>query len=84
MVFGLVEVGVLVLAVIVAIISYKLLKSVTHIALHIIIGAVILLIAKFVLGYQIAFSWLVIVVIALSGSVGAIIIIILHALGIAF
>ena len=84
MVFGLIEVGVLILAGIVAIIAFKLLKTFTHLAIHAVIGAVILIAAKFLLGYQIAFSWLVIVVIALGGSVGAIIILILHALKIAF
>jgi hypothetical protein len=84
MVFGLIEIGTIIIAGIVAILLFKVMNSFVHLAIHAVIGAVILLAAKFLLGYQIAFSWLVIVIIALGGSVGAIIIIILHVLKIAF
>ena len=84
MVFGIIEIGVLVLACVIAFLLYKAVKTFTHLAIHALIGAVILVAAKFLLGYQIAFSWLVIVVIALGGSIGAVVILILHALKIAF
>gem|GEM_PF-185018 len=78
------ELSILVLAIIAAIILYKILKTVKRMVVNTIIGLVVLFLANVVLGLGIAYDWLVIAICAVGGIVGAILIIVLHSLGIAF
>jgi len=78
------ELSILVLAIIVAVILYKILKTVKRMAVNTLLGLAVLFLAKTVLGLGIAYNWLVIAICAVGGIVGAILIIVLHSLGIAF
>jgi hypothetical protein len=84
MVIGFVEILVAILAVFIAITLYKIVKTVTHLVINVVMGALMIIAANFIFGANIAMTWIVAVVIALSGSIGALIIIALHFIGIGF
>ena len=77
------EIIVLGVAVIVALLLFKLFNSFIHLAIHAIIGLIILYIARF-LGLKVAISIWTILICAFGGSIGAVIVIILSYLKIAF
>jgi hypothetical protein len=70
-------------AVIVAVVLFKLFKNLIHLVIHAIIGLAILYIANF-FGLNVAISIWTILICAFGGSIGAIIVIILSYLKIAF
>jgi len=78
-----VEIIVLVIAIIVALLLFKVFANLTHLAIHAVIGLVILYIAR-ALGLKVAISIWTILICAFGGSIGAIIVIILSYLKIAF
>ncbi|MDW7733473.1 MAG: pro-sigmaK processing inhibitor BofA family protein [Methanolobus sp.] len=78
------EIVILVVAIIVAYVLFKLLKTVTRMAVNAILGLLVLIVANAVLGLGIAFSWIVILICALTGVVGALLIIVLSYAGVAF
>jgi hypothetical protein len=84
MVFGIAEILTLVLAIIVAFVLYKILKTLTGLAINAVLGVVVLFVAKLLLGLDIAITWLAIVICAIGGIFGALVIIILNYLKIAF
>jgi len=84
MVVGIAEITVLILAIIVAVVLYKILKTATSLAINAVLGILVLMAAKFILGLEIAITWLAILVCAIGGIFGALIIIILNYLKIAF
>ncbi len=84
MVIGIAEITVLILAIIVAVVLYKILKTATSLAINAVLGILVLMAAKFILGLEIAITWLAILVCAIGGIFGALIIIILNYLKIAF
>jgi len=77
------EIIVLGVAVIVAVVLFKLFNNLIHLVIHAIIGLVILYIAN-LFGLNVAISIWTILICAFGGSIGAIIIIILSYLKIAF
>ena len=77
------EILVLGVAVIVVLLLFKLFNSLTHLAIHAIVGLIILYIARF-LGLKVAISIWTILICAFGGSIGAVIVIILSYLKIAF
>ncbi len=78
------EIIVVLIAVIVALLLYKVLKTVKNMVINTIMGLVILVVANLALGLDIAYTWVVILTCALAGPVGAIFIILLHQLGLFF
>ena len=78
------EIVILIIAIIVAYVLFKLLKTATKMAVNAILGLLVLIIANAVLGLGIAFSWIVILICALTGIIGALLIIVLSYVGIAF
>jgi hypothetical protein len=84
MVFGIAEILTLVLAIIVAFVLYKVLKTLTGLAINAVLGIVVLMAAKLLLGLDIAITWLAIIICAIGGIFGALVIIILNYLKIAF
>jgi SigmaK-factor processing regulatory protein BofA len=84
MVFPITEIIVLVLAIIVAVVLYKILKTATSLAINAILGVLVLIAAKFFLGIQIAVTWLAIVICAIGGIFGALLIILLNYLKLGF
>ncbi len=81
---GILELSVLVLAIIAAIILYKVLKTVKHMLINTVVGIVLLVVANLALGLDIAYSWVVILICAIGGAVGAVLVIVCHYLGLAF
>ncbi|AFV23813.1 hypothetical protein Mpsy_1606 [Methanolobus psychrophilus R15] len=72
------EIFILVIAIIVAVILYKVLKTATKMAMNAVLGLLILIIANAVFGLGIAYTWIVILICAVAGVVGALLIIFLH------
>ena len=84
MVFPITEIIVLVLAIIVAVVLYKILKTATSLAINAVLGVLVLIAAKFFLGIQIAVTWLAIIICAIGGIFGALLIILLNYLKLGF
>lgn len=84
MVVGITEISVLILAVVAAVVLYKLLKTATSLAVNAVLGVVTLIIAKFLLGLEIAITWIAVLICAIGGIFGALVIIVLNYLKIAF
>jgi len=78
------ELTVVLVAIIAALILYKILKTVKHMLINTVVGLVLLVVANVAFGMGIAYSWIVILTCALAGAIGALLIILLHYLGIAF
>jgi hypothetical protein len=84
MVFPITEIIVLVLAIIIAFVLYKILKTGISLVINAVLGILVLLAAKFLLGLNIAITFLAIVICAIGGIFGALLIIVLNYLGLAF
>lgn len=78
------EYGTLVVIIAAVVVAYILLKVVKHFIVNTIIGFVILFAANFFLGLNIAYTWIVLAICAIGGIAGAVLIILLHHLGLAF
>ncbi|MFB3763614.1 MAG: pro-sigmaK processing inhibitor BofA family protein [Methanotrichaceae archaeon] len=61
-----------------------ILRSVTHFIINAIIGLVILFLGNTFLGLGIAYSWLVILICAIGGVLGAVLVIVIHLMGLGF
>lgn len=79
-----VEIGLLLLILAVVVGIILLMRSIKQFVLNALIGLAVLFIVNTIVGLGIAYSWLVILICALGGFIGAVIIIILRVLGIAF
>ncbi|MCO5384210.1 MAG: pro-sigmaK processing inhibitor BofA family protein [Methanosarcina barkeri] len=84
MVVGIIEILVLVLAIIVALVLYKALKTATSLAINAVLGVLVLMVAKILLGLQIAITWIAVLICAIGGIFGALVIIVLNYLKLAF
>jgi len=78
------ELIILVLAVLAVIAVYYVLKSVKHLIVNTILGLILLVASNVVFKLGIAYSAIVILVCALGGIPGAVLVILLHVLKIAF
>ncbi len=72
------DIFILLIAVIAAVILYKVLKTATKMAVNAVLGLIVLIIANILLGLDIAYTWIVILVCAIAGVVGALLIIVLQ------
>ena len=59
---------------------FRVFKSVIYLIINSVLGLIILFVANRVLGLDIAYSWLVILICAIGGIIGAVIVIILQLL----
>lgn len=84
MVVGITETSVLILAVVAAIVLYKLLKTATSLAVNAVLGVLTLIVVKFLLGLEIAVTWIAVLICAIGGIFGALAVIVLNYLKIAF
>ncbi|KKG10841.1 hypothetical protein EO95_15635 [Methanosarcina sp. 1.H.T.1A.1] len=84
MVVGVPEISVLILAAVVAFVLYKVLKTATGLAINAALGILTLIVAKFLLGLEIAITWVAVLVCAIGGIFGALVIIVLNYLKLAF
>ncbi|HII79209.1 MAG TPA: transcriptional regulator [Methanosarcina sp.] len=78
------EILVLILAAIAAFVLYKVLKTATSLAVNAVLGVLTLIVAKFLLGLEIAITWIAVLICAIGGIFGALVIIVLNYLKIAF
>ncbi|SFM69452.1 pro-sigmaK processing inhibitor BofA family protein [Methanolobus profundi] len=78
------EIVILIVALIAAFLLWKVLKTVKNMVINTIVGLIVLVLANLVLGLEIAYTWVVILVCAIAGVVGALLIVVLNYLGIAF
>ncbi|AAM31394.1 hypothetical protein MSMAT_1696 [Methanosarcina mazei TMA] len=63
---------------------YKVLKTATSLAINAVLGILSLIVVKFLLGLEIAITWVAVLVCAIGGIFGALVIIVLNYLKIAF
>lgn len=84
MTFAVIEISTLVLAIIIAVVLYVILKNGTQLAMNAVFGLVVLIAAKFLFGLNIAINLLTVLICAIGGIFGAFLIIILNYLNIAF
>ncbi|HHV23764.1 MAG: pro-sigmaK processing inhibitor BofA family protein [Methanosarcina sp.] len=84
MVVEIIEILVLVLAIALAFVLYKALKTATSLAINAVLGVLVLLAAKVIFGLKIAITWVAILICAIGGILGALVIIALNYLKIAF
>ncbi|AKB19239.1 MULTISPECIES: pro-sigmaK processing inhibitor BofA family protein [unclassified Methanosarcina] len=84
MVVGVPEISVLILAAVAAFVLYKVLKTATSLAINAVLGILTLIVAKFLLGLEIAITWVAVLVCAIGGIFGALVIIVLNYLKLAF
>jgi len=84
MVVSITEISVLILAAVAAFVLYKVLKTATSLAVNAVLGVLTLIVAKFLLGLEIAITWIAVLVCAIGGIFGALVIIVLNYLKIAF
>jgi len=80
----LIETVTLAAAIVVAFIVIRVFNSAIHLTINAIVGILLLIVAKTILGFEIAITAMAIVVCALGGVLGAFAIIVLNHLGIAF
>ena len=80
----LIETVTLAAAIVVAFIVIRVFNSAIHLTVNAIVGILLLIVAKTILGFEIAITAMAIVVCALGGVLGAFAIIVLNHLGIAF
>jgi hypothetical protein len=79
-----IEILVLVLAIVVAFVLYKALKTATSLAINAVLGVLVLLAAKVFLGVQVAITWVAVLICAIGGIFGALAIVALNYLKMAF
>ena len=78
------ELIVLLSAVVVAFVVYWIFHEVMHLAIHGVVGLMVLFAAKLLFGLKFTITWLAIVICAIGGIYGALAIIVLNHLKIAF
>ena len=61
-----------------------ILKSIKKFLINAVVGLIILFVANAIAGLGIGYGWLTILICAIGGTLGAILIIVLHFMGIAF
>jgi hypothetical protein len=84
MAFAIIEISTLVIAIIIAVVLYKILEKGTQLAMNAVLGILVLLAAKFLFGLKIAITLLTVLICAIGGIFGAFLIIILNYFRIAF
>ncbi|NAS88825.1 transcriptional regulator [ANME-1 cluster archaeon AG-394-G21] len=72
------ELGILFAVIVMVIVVFYLFKSVKYLIVNSIIGLIILFAANTLFGLEIAYSWLNILICAIGGVIGAVIVIILN------
>ena len=59
---------------------FRVFKKVIYLIINSILGLLVIFVANFVLGLDIAYSWIVILICAIGGIIGAVIVILLNLL----
>lgn len=79
-----IELIILLLAVLGVIVAYYVLKTATHLIVNTILGLILLAVGNIVFKLGIAYSAIVLLICALGGIPGAVLVILLHVLKVAF
>jgi hypothetical protein len=74
----------LIALIIVMVIVYLVLRSAEHVIMHVVMGLIVLALANFIFRLGIKYSFWTILACAIGGVAGAILVIVLHLLDIAF
>jgi hypothetical protein len=77
-----IETGLIVLGLVIVFGAFILLRSIKYFVINAVVGLLILFVANSVAGLGIGYSWLVILICAIGGTLGAILILALHFMGI--
>jgi hypothetical protein len=80
----LIEYGLLVTLIIAVLAAYVLLKTIKHLIVNTVLGLALLVAGNLFLGLHIAYTWVVIAICAIGGIAGAVVVILLSQLKIAF
>lgn len=80
----LLEYGLLVMIIVAVILAYLLLKTIKHLIVNTVLGLALLAAGNLFFGLNIAYTWIVIAICAIGGIAGAVVVIILNQLNIAF
>jgi len=81
---AIIEISTLIVAIIIAVVLYEILENGKHLAMNAVLGIIVLLAAKFLFGLKIAITLLTVIICAIGGIFGALLIIILNFFRIAF
>jgi hypothetical protein len=84
MAIGIIEIGILISAVFVAMILHWIFKEVMHLAIHGVVGLAVLFAAKLLFGVEITLTWITLLICAIGGVYGAAAILVLNHLKMAF
>jgi hypothetical protein len=74
------ELFILFALIVMVIVVYLVFKMLKHIIVNSILGLLILVAVNFVFGLKIAYTWVVVLICAIGGVIGAVIVILLHLL----
>ncbi|MQY53678.1 MAG: transcriptional regulator [Methanosarcinales archaeon] len=74
------ELFILFALIVMVIVVYLVFKMIKHIIVNSILGLLVLLAANLIFGLKIAYTWVVILICAIGGVIGAVIVIFLHLL----
>lgn len=81
---AIIEISTLIVAIIIAVVLYEILENGKHLAMNAVLGIIVLLAAKFLFGLKITITLLTVIICAIGGIFGALLIIILNFFRIAF
>ncbi len=76
-----IELGLVILIIAIVFGVFIILKSIKHFVFNAIVGLLILFLANTFAGLGIGYSWLVILICAIGGVLGALLVIIIHVMG---
>jgi hypothetical protein len=79
-----IELGLALLFLAIVIGAFIILRSIKYFLMNTLVGLIILFLANAVGGLGIGYSWVVVLICALGGALGAVLVIILHLLRLAF
>jgi hypothetical protein len=63
---------------------YKIFKKAASLAINAVLGVLVLIVAKYLLGLKIAITWIAVLICAIGGIFGALFVVILNFLKLAF
>lgn len=79
-----IEMGFLLLLAMMIFAGFLILRSIKNFAINAVMGLIILLLANAVAGLGIGYGWLTILICGIGGVLGAVLVIILHLMGLGF
>jgi SigmaK-factor processing regulatory protein BofA len=81
---AIIEISTLIVAIIIAVVLYEILENGKLLAMNAVLGIIVLLAAKFLFGLKIVITLLTVIICAIGGIFGALLIVVLNFFRIAF